>query len=396
MVFHLFEQLIAGLISAIAGLIIAAGIIAVPQIFDYQTQIQSMARSQKIFQEEIQQKEIFPEEPGKPSKKIAKQRPSLNGTILPLLPQPEKSAPPPRPLPAVSLTELNKKVRQTIVNIICTTRSGGSFNPITGSGVIISQKGIILTTSHIGQYFLLEGSPKASFLDCVIRNGDIAENAYDAELIYISAEWLEKNTDSIVRQEPKGTGENDYAFLLITKSIVQGKELPASPAGGPPDFAYAEPNFNFNELPLNFSALLASYPAGFIGGIEVQKNLGLTSTFAPIKSLYTFSGTEPSTLDIFSLGGNIVAQGGSSGGGVFDTRDGKLLGIIVTSTEGTTTSARELNAITIPHISRSFEKYTGYDFSDFLNHDPNSASQFFSETEFNRLKNLLTTQLEKK
>ncbi len=289
-------------------------------------------------------------------------------------------------VPQISLTELNKKARSAVVNIFCTTKISGNFKPITGSGVVISEKGVILTSAHIGEYFLLENESLAGLIDCVVRDGDTAERAYDAKLLYLPSAWLLKNADAIIQQEPKGTGEDDYSLLLINSSLRLGKKLPS-------DFSYAESNFDFDYLPINLLTLIASYPAGLLGGISVQKNLGMVSTFAPVTALYTFAETGPTSLDIFSLGGNIAAQGGSSGGGVFDTRDGKLIGLIATATEGTTTAAKILNAITLPHIARSFEKYTGKKLADFLANNPDSSSEFFPETEFNRLKNILLEKL---
>ncbi len=373
-----FHQIIAKIIAIVAGLIIAVGIVQIPPITEYEIP------------------------PHKIPETKTKETPTLGEVGAPIPPRADVgakkntapiSAPSqtpeqtPAPAPTISLTELNKKVRNTVVNIFCTTKTGGSLNPITGSGVIVSPKGIILTNAHIGQYFLLENSPEAGSLNCIIRNGDIAQPAYDAQLIYISSLWVEKNAPNIIQQEAKGTGENDYSFLLINKSIFAGKELPQT-------FDFSEPNLDFNILPFNFQALLASYPAGFLGGIAIQKDLWLTSTFAPITALYTFATTGPTTLDIFSLGGNINAQAGSSGGAVIDTRDGKLLGIITTSSEATTTSGRILNAITLPHIRHSFEKYTEKPFSYFL--DTPEDYNVLPASEFNRLKGLLIEQLNKR
>ncbi|MDP3052050.1 MAG: serine protease [bacterium] len=377
------QQTIAKLIVVIAGLIIAVGIVKMPATVNYEAP-SSRPVSQEITEKSRQQPQTPPPVSVKP-KPLPKKEPSqpkIAATTTPPLTQPETP-----PAPVISLTELNTKARKTIVNILCATQAGGSFKPITGSGVIISSKGVILTTAHIGQYFLLENEPAASYLDCIIRAGDIAMPAYDVKLLYIPSVWIEKNAENIIQQEPKGTGENDYALLLINSALSADKILP-------PDFPTAKPNLDFENLPENLSVLLASYPAGFIGGIEVQKNLGLTSTFAPIKALYTFTETGPTTLDLFSLGGNIVAQGGSSGGGVFDTHDGKLLGIIVTSTDATTTAGRILNAITIPYIKQSFEKYTRENLASFL--DNPAATEVLPTSEFNRLKNLLVAQLERR
>lgn len=374
-----FQQIFIKIVSIIAGLIITLGIIQMPSD-EYQKQ------SVKLTAKETSQVRLSDEKAATtPPKEIPKnenKKISAPEAIAPEAEQPETPA-----LPAISLTKLNEEVRKTIVNIICENQAGGSFNPITGSGVIVSPKGVILTNAHIGQYFLLKGTPETGYLNCVIRNGDIARPAYDAKLIYIPSVWIEENTENIIQQKPKGTGENDYAFLLITKSIVLDKELPSS-------FDFTEPNFDFNILPINFSIFLASYPAGFIGGIEIQKNLGLVSTFANIIDLYTFATTGPTTLDLISLGGNIASQSGSSGGAVVDTRNGKLLGIITTSSEATTTSGRILNAITLPYIKRSFEKYTGESLPYFL--DTPEDYDVLSPVEFNRLKNLLIKELNKR
>ncbi len=385
MIIQFFQQIIIKIISIIAALIITVGIVNIPPTVNYESP-----------QRRIPEKEITP--PPTPKNEIKKPAPkpaplpTTTATVQPPEnPMPTPPAPPPAPSeverPAISLIELNKSARSAIINILCTTKSGGAFKPISGSGVIIGENGIILTTAHLAQYFLLEETPEAGYLDCVIRKGDVAGPAYDAKLLYITPAWIEKNVESIIQDEAKGTGEDDYAFLLINKSVVLGKELPHI-------FSFSASDFDFENLPAGLSVLLAAYPAGFIGGISVQKDLGLTSTFATIKNLYTFSESKDENLDIFSLSGNIVAQSGSSGGGVFDARNGKLIGIIVTSTEGTTTASKILNAITTTHIRRSFEKYAGYNLAEFLA-NPGSSISIFPETEFNRLKKLLLNQLKK-
>lgn len=391
-----FQQMAAKIISIIAGLIIAMGMVEMPAEYQPPLDISllefdtSSVEIEKIPGEYTTETQI---ETGQENKTVSrKTEQKINPPpILPIIPpqqvQQPKESPDSAPAPQISLIALNKNARGAIVNILCTTKTAGAFRPITGSGIVINPEGIILINAHMGEYFLLEDEPLAGYLNCIIRNGDIAAIAYDAKLLYIPSAWVEKNSQSIIEQKPKGTGEDDYALLFINKSLVENK--------GPPSlFPFGELNFNFGDLPENLSVLIASYPAEFLGGISVQKELGLLSTFAPVKALYTFSEYEPANLDIFSLGGNIASQAGSSGGGVFDTRDGKLLGIIVTSNEGTTTASKILSAITIPHISRSFRKHTGHDFADFLN-NPESWTDVFPETEFNRLKNILLEQLKK-
>src|ERR1700733_7735385 len=66
------------------------------------------------------------------------------------------SAPAVQPIvPSLSSTELNTQTRAALVNIECTTIAGGTFEPISGSGVVIDSDGVILTNAHVAQFFLL-------------------------------------------------------------------------------------------------------------------------------------------------------------------------------------------------------------------------------------------------
>ncbi|MBY0293848.1 hypothetical protein K2Q08_00780, partial [Patescibacteria group bacterium] len=62
-----------------------------------------------------------------------------------------------QPKPATLLPQsiVNDSARASLVNIFCLTKSGGYLYPISGSGVMITKNGIILTNAHVGQYFLL-------------------------------------------------------------------------------------------------------------------------------------------------------------------------------------------------------------------------------------------------
>ncbi len=379
MIFQLFEQMLAKIISAVATLILAIGIVGTTPTAHYAMPFNKTLQktTDEITTATTSQRTNKPD--------VKKKIPSFSPPVEQK--QEETEPPASRETPAISLTELNEKARKTIVNIFCGNQGGTSIRGITGSGVIISPKGVILTNAHIGQYFLLENSPASGYLNCQIRSGNIAEPTYDAKLIYIPAAWIEQNVDNIVIQEAKGNGQNDYAFLLINKSMVLGKELPQA-------FDFTEPDFEFDMLPFNFSSLVTSYPAGFLSGDTIQKNLGLISTFAPVTDIFTFGEKGLALLDIFALGGNIASQGGSSGGAVISTNDGKLLGIITTSSEATTTAKRTLYAIALPYIKRSFETYTGKNIAWFLE-DP-AAYDLLPAGEFNRLKEFLLNRLNKR
>ena len=77
----------------------------------------------------------------------------------------------PYPTPSESSDAVNSAARAALVNILCTSR--GSVRPISGSGVIIDSRGVILTNAHVAQYVLLAENPAIN-LSCVIRTGSPA------------------------------------------------------------------------------------------------------------------------------------------------------------------------------------------------------------------------------
>ena len=143
---------------------------------------------------------------------------------------------------------------------------------------------------------------------------------------------------------------------------------------------------------------MAGYPAGFLGGIAIQKDLWPVSAGASILEIFTYSQNPSYNIDIFSIGGSVVAQKGSSGGAVASQKSGNLLGIIVTSTEASDTGGRNLRAITTAHISRVLNAELGFSLSNFLSASRNeieAVSQSFQEVVAPSLTKILTDELDK-
>ena len=293
-----------------------------------------------------------------------------------LVPPPAILAPEPPP----DFESINTFARTALVNILCTTK-GNELSPISGTGVIISPNGIVLTNAHVGQFFLLRDLYEKDYITCVIRTGSPAYPKYYAELAYISPTWVENNKTILKDQDPKGTGENDFAFLHITSSVDSGTKLPDN-------FPYLTPNIS-EDLKVSDPVILVSYPAGFLGGLSILEDLDITSSITTIQDIFTF---DKDTVDLINVGGTVVSQRGSSGGAVVDRHSG-LIGIISTSSLGDTTSSSDLNAITIPYINRTLKNESGLTLSDFLSQDISAFAKDFQTTIAPRLTKLISDVL---
>ena len=242
-------------------------------------------------------------------------------------------------------------LRDALVNVICVSRDG-STRSISGSGVMVSPEGLILTNAHVAQLFLLKDYPKKNNVVCVIRTGNPAQTAYIAQLAYISGPWIQNNAQVLVSKDPKGSGENDFAVLAITESATNDR-LPSR-------FPFVPLS---DEIPTDQEPVaIGSYGAQTLTSKQIKSSLYPTLVFGKVLDRFTFTKT---TVDVLSLGGSAVAQEGSSGGGVVNAK-GELIAIISTSSIDGNLSSRDLHAITVGHIRRSFESDTGADFDVYL------------------------------
>lgn len=287
---------------------------------------------------------------------------------------------------AITQTALNEIARSAVVNILCATAGSGSLNSISGSGVVIHPNGVVLTNAHVAQFFLLEDYPTEDFFECVVRTGSPAKTTYTAELLFLPPSWIAQNAHKIDDEKPTGNGEHDYALLVLT-----GK-TDGAPITSPLSY-----------LPLvsdqpqkNSSVLLAGYPAGFLGGATIQTNLYKTSAEATIGDVYTFN---QSTIDLFSIGGSVVAQSGSSGGAVAQinttsNNGSALLGVIVTSSSAPDTASRDLRALSTNYIIRDFALERGASLESVLNSNLTNEWINFRATTFPTLSAALIKVLE--
>lgn len=270
------------------------------------------------------------------------------------------------PVPPIDSTLLNSEARAAVVNILCTTQSS-VVHPISASGVFIDTRGVILTNAHVGQFFLLRDYPFQGNVNCVVRTGSPAAPMYKASLLFLPPQWINSNASQLVAEHAMGTGESDYAFLVVTGPVGQSVSMPAQfPALS---MTSAEPD-------IGSQTLLAAYPAGFLDGMTIERYLYITSAYASVTDLFTFG--QGRDVDLVSIGGTIVSQGGSSGGAMVRAQDGKLEGIIATATSADTTAQRDLRAITLAYINRNLSLLGKGGIAEFLSQDLSAVAANFA------------------
>jgi hypothetical protein len=276
---------------------------------------------------------------------------------------------------------VNDRVRSALVNILCATRGVGPFESISASGVIIDPRGVVLTNAHVAQFFLLRNYPTPNFVQCIIRTGSPATPAYTAELLFISPSWIAANAQKLSQTNPTGNGEHDYALVRITGAYNSSVTLPSQ-------FPFVLTAVN--APPEGTDVLEAGYAAGFLGGSSILNNLYASSAFSKVGQIYTYGSNEE---DLFSVGGSIVAQHGSSGGPV-TTTDGTLVGLLVTSTDAVDTAGRDLRALATSYIIKDFENDRGKSLESVLSGNLADEAAIFNQVYAPLLTQKLITALQ--
>jgi hypothetical protein len=298
-------------------------------------------------------------------------------------PAPPAQQPSPEPIPTKptqakpAVVSATSAINDVVVNILCMRYNGNRIHVSSGSGVFISAKGVILTNSHVAQMFLL----KDIGYECSIRRENIPGYGFTAIPLYISEQWVTNNYRAISNPSPTGTGEDDYALLLVTGTTDPSIALPKT-------FAYAKLNVNADAAAINDSITVAGYPGIQTADINLAVQAPLKTDTVSIKNVFTLDRI---TVDVFGTTDTNVAKRGSSGGGVFE--DGKLIGIIVTTTQGTSPSAQSINALTLDYINRDLKETTGKSLTEYSSENLLETARSFGSSVGQRLAELLLQTL---
>jgi Trypsin-like peptidase domain len=263
-------------------------------------------------------------------------------------------------VPEKSNLTAEEKIKKSIVNIYCSRVLGNRIQKTTGSGVMIDSSGVILTNSHVAEYFLL--AENGNNTNCFIRTDSPAANSYKAKLVYMPKTWVEKNKNNLSQLTVTGTGEYDYALLVITDRVKSSA----------PNIPLAFLNIGEETLVKKQKINIAGYPAGFSDVKLLDTALYLLVRPSEITNI---AGFDRVSRDVINTSPTVLAEHGSSGGAITN-EDGDLIALIVATTIDSYTGGKNLQAITLEYIKKNIETTSGNSLTYFINNAHAEADNF--------------------
>ncbi len=226
--------------------------------------------------------------------------------------------------------------KDATVNLYCRVKARGKTFSVSGSGVVISERGVILTNAHVAQVFLLANAPGRAAARCSVRTGSPATEHYTASLLYLPKIWVEENNSTYSKQKPPRVGENDFALLYITNT--EKGTLPE----------------RFPFLPINVTTptaeqgaiSIAGYPTEGLDFNKIQRALMAIVASSSVTNIQSYQEKKP---DILTLTPSAAGSPGVSGGPIINTT-GEVVGIV--TSKSAEKNNRTLRGITLSYIDR--------------------------------------------
>lgn len=238
-------------------------------------------------------------------------------------------------------------VEDATVNLYCVLEAGNKVMSTTGSGVFISDRGIILTNAHVAQFFLVADEDGSVQGECRVRTGSPAEATYTAELLYLPPQWLEESAPELKKRSPKGTGENDFALLYVTD------------ADGPLPFLPSA-----STTPQEGDEItIAGYPTDGRDFNEIRRELERVTDDSTITNVQGFLKGQS---DLLTIAPSDAGGTGVSGGPITNTTDAL---VAIAANKSTAKGDRTIRAISLPYIDRTIRTQTGMALSAILASD---------------------------
>ena len=243
-----------------------------------------------------------------------------------------------------SSSTASKDVADATVNLYCRIKTGKQTLSVTGTGVLIDARGVILTNAHIAQYFLLEKSTGKVTAKCSVRTGSPAKETYTADILYLPLLWIKDNLNEFSKAEPTGTGEKDFALLYITN---------AKKGALPEVFPFLSFD-SMNPHTEGSAVSLMGYPSEGFSYKQIQNKLYFVSASSTITNARSF--VRLPSADLITIGSTDVGKAGSSGGPIL-SMDNDVIAII--ANKNMSENNYSVRAITLSYINRALLGETG-------------------------------------
>jgi len=289
--------------------------------------------------------------------------------------------------PALAATKKSAKatvaapdpVQEATVNLYCRLRVGKVIYATSGTGVFISESGIILTNAHVAQDFLLAGADKRIDGWCSVRTGSPADETYTASVLYLPSAWIQANAAELAKGKPRGTGENDFALLYVT-GAEKKKALPAK----------------FPSVPLSLlsstegaEVRVLGYPTAKLTFSQVRNKLPVVTASTTVTAVRSYDGRTP---DALTLAPSKAGGYGTSGGPVIE--NGKLIAIV--TSKGSAENDSTLRAISLQYIDQGIRAQTGLSLNTLVASKPALLAPSLSSSLTPEIIKILTSAFVKK